>query len=262
MDVFDFAMSFKGKVVLVTGGSSGIGAAAAVRFAEEGAKVSMVGRNTKKLQNVSAQCEKAGSKPLVIVADVTKDEDAKRIISDTVKHYGRLDVLVNNAGTCIPCSILAPNAMQTFDNLMALNLRAPIYLTNLAVPYIVESKGNIINISSIAGLRSYAESIGFAYCTSKAGLDHFTRCVALELAPKGVRVNSINPGPVRTDIAKIFVKDESKEQELWEMAAQKTPLKRVSESEEIGDLILFLASDKAKSVTGSVYVIDNGRLLE
>lgn len=254
-------MSFKGKVVLVTGASSGIGAAAAIQFAEQGAKVSMVGRNEKKLQNVSAKCEKVGTKPLVINADVTKDEDVKRIIKDTIKHYGKLDVLVNNAGTGTPCSILAPDAMKEFDYIMALNLRAPVYLTNLAAPYIVESKGNIINISSIASERALVQ-LGFAYCTSKAGLDHFTRCVALELAPKGVRVNSINPGPVRTDIIKHFVTDESKEQEMWEAAAKATALGRVSQSEEIGDLILYLASDKARSITGAVYVIDNGSMLK
>ncbi|XP_026328407.1 uncharacterized protein LOC113236511 [Hyposmocoma kahamanoa] len=255
-------MSFKSKVVLVTGGSSGIGAAAAIKFAEEGAKVSMVGRNEKKLQNVSDKCKKAGSIPLVINADVTKDEDVKRIISDTIKHYGRLDILVNNAGTCIPSSILAPNAVQTFDSLMALNLRSAIYLTNLAAPYIVESKGNIINISSVAALRPFEDEVGFAYCTSKAGLDHFTRCVALELAPKGVRVNSINPGPVRTDIAKRYFTDESKEQEMWESAKKMTPLNRISEPEEIGDLILYLASEKARSITGAVYAIDNGYLMK
>lgn len=255
-------MSFQGKVVLVTGASSGIGAAAAIQFAEQGAKVSMVGRNEKKLQNVSAKCEKVGTKPLVINADVTKDEDVKRIINDTIKHYGKLDVLVNNAGIGTPSRILAPDAMKKFDYIMALNLRAPVYLTNLAAPYIVESKGNIINISSIASLRTLGDLLGFAYSTSKAGLDHFTRCVALELAPKGVRVNSVNPGPVRTDIAKHFVTDESKEQEMWEAAAKATALERVSESDEIGDLILYLASDKARSITGAVYVIDNGSMLK
>lgn len=254
-------MNFKDKVVIVTGGSSGIGAATAIKFAEEGAKVVIVGRNEKKLQNVSAQCEKAGSKPLVIVADVTNDEQVKRIINDTLKRYGKLDVLVNNAGAAAQTSILAPEALQVFDRLNAVDLRSVVYLTNLAAPHLIESKGNVINISSTAAL-SVSTLIGFAYHTVKAGLDHFTRCVALELASKGVRVNVINPGPVKTDIIETFVKDENVQQQMWEMMKEATPLKKISESEEIGDLVLFLASDKARSITGATFVVDNGILLK
>ncbi|XP_026328417.1 uncharacterized protein LOC113236520 [Hyposmocoma kahamanoa] len=254
-------MSFKDKVVIVTGASSGIGAATAIKFIEEGAKVIIVGRNEKKLKNVSLQCEKAGRKPLVVIAELAIDDDVKRIMTDTLKVYGKLDILVNNAGMPVQSSILAPDTIKAFDKINAVNLRSIILLTNLAAPHIVETKGNIINISSV-GSTSVSTPLGFAYNTVKAGLDHFTRCIALELAPKGVRVNVINPGIVRTDIMKHYVTDENLEKQMYELAGKNAPLQKIAESEEIADLILYLASDKAKSITGACHVIDNGFLLK
>lgn len=254
-------MSFKDKVVIITGGSSGIGAAAAIKFTKEGAKVVIVGRNEKKLQNVASQCEKAGKKPLIVIAELANDEEVEKIMSDTLKHYGKLDVLVNNAGIPVQSSILAPDTIKAFDKIHAVNLRSIVHLTNLAAPHIVETKGNIINVSSV-GSTSVSTPIGFAYNTVKAGLDHFTRCIALELAPKGVRVNVINPGIVRTDIMKHYVTDENLEKQMYELAGKNAPLQKIAESDEIADLILYLASDKAKSITGATHVIDNGFLLK
>uniref|UniRef100_A0A2A4JIX4 Ketoreductase domain-containing protein n=1 Tax=Heliothis virescens TaxID=7102 RepID=A0A2A4JIX4_HELVI len=249
-------MSFQNKVVLVTGSSSGIGAAIAIKFAEEGAKVAIVGRNQEKLNNVAKKC----GKPLVLVADVTKEEDAKRIVDETVKVFGKLDVLVNNAGIGGSSSIKADNAIETFDKVMNTNLRAPVYLTHLAVPHLVKTKGNIINISSVAAMKILSADL-FAYSTSKAALDHFSRAVALELAPSGVRVNTVNPGPVKTDIIENMGASEKAQEAAYKHMEDMTALKRVSDPEEIGDLVLFLASDKAKAITGSSYVSDNGMLL-
>ncbi|MBH0219563.1 SDR family NAD(P)-dependent oxidoreductase, partial [Listeria monocytogenes] len=176
------------------GASSGIGAATAIKFAEEGAKVALVGRNQEKLNNVAKKC----GNPLIIAADVSKDEDAKRVIEETLRYFGGIDVLVNNAGIVSRTNIQDNGVIPVYDRIMSTNLRAVVVLTHLAAPHIVKTKGNIVNISSVAGYRIFQES--FAYCTSKAGLDHFTRAVALELAPHGVRVNVINPGPVKTDI--------------------------------------------------------------
>lgn len=259
--IFSLNMDFTGKVIVVTGASSGIGAAIAIQFAAHGANVALVGRNEQKLKAVSEKCEKSTRKPLVIIADVTKDADAKRIISETIQIFGKLDVLVNNAGIGGLISILPGNAMQVFDRIIATNLRATVYMTKLAAPHIIETKGNIINISSIASLGVISKQ-NFAYCTSKAGLDHFTRCVALELASKGVRVNSINPGPVKTNIIENMGATESQEQYMWNMFLKATALNRISGPEEIADLALFLASDKAKSITGSIYLTDNGMLLK
>ncbi|KAJ0174698.1 hypothetical protein K1T71_009806 [Dendrolimus kikuchii] len=254
-------MNFSNKVVLVTGASSGIGAAIAIKFSEQGAKVALVGRNETKLSNVSKKCADSGGEPLVILADITNNDDAKRIISETIGKFGKLDVLVNNAGICTFASITALQTMDVFDKVMATNLRSAVYITHLCVGYLEETKGNIINISSIAGLAVLSKQL-FAYSTSKAALDHFTRCIALELASKGVRVNSVNPGPVKTDIYENSGYNEATEQIIWETMKKATAVDRITEPEEIADLVLFLTSDKAKSITGSVYVADNGMLLK
>lgn len=254
-------MSFQNKVVLVTGASSGIGAATAIAFAAQGARVSMVGRNETKLACVAKICEQKGSKPLVIAADVTKDADAKRIINDTVKHYGNLDVLVNNAGIFTPTSIFSSDALEGFDRIMTTNLRSIVQLTHLAVPHLVKSKGNIVNVSSIVALGILFDQ-SFAYSTSKAGVDHFTRAVALELSKHGVRVNTVNPGPVKTDITQNAGMPKDQEEVMMAAVAKSTPLQRMGEPEEIADLIMFLASNKARSITGSTFVSDNGSLLK
>lgn len=253
-------MSFNDKVVLVTGASSGIGAAIAIKFAEEGAKVAIVGRNESKLKNVSKICEKKGSRPFLIAADVTKDDDVIRLVNDTVNYFGKLDVLVNNAGVGTGVSILAENAMQVFDTVLSTNLRSAAHITNLAAPHLIETKGNIINISSVAST-SLITPRSSAYCASKAALDHFTRCVALELAPQGVRVNSVNPGPVNTDLIDNSGLSPAHQAKMLEMFQKATLLNKISEPEEIADLVMYLASNKAQSMTGGSYVIDNGSLL-
>ncbi|KAI5633650.1 enoyl-(Acyl carrier protein) reductase domain-containing protein [Phthorimaea operculella] len=250
-------MSFKNKVVLVTGASSGIGAATAILFAKEGADVSMVGRNQKKLDAVAAKVATVGKTPLVINADVSKDDDVKRIITKTISNFGKLDVLVNNAGFTIPGTILDGKVLESYDAVMSVNVRAVINVTTLAAPHLAATKGNIINVSSVASLLTPSRPDFIAYYVSKAALDHFTRGAALELASSGIRVNSVNPGPVKTDFmenANINIK--------FDDFASVTPLKRVSDSEEIAELIMYLAGEKARGITGSVYVTDNGYCLK
>lgn len=252
-------MSFADKVIIITGASSGIGAAAAVSFAKEGARVSLIARNEAKLNEVVKLCEQHGKKPLTIIADVAKDEEARTIVKRTVDHFGQLDVLVNNAGIARNVSVADENLMKYFDQVMNTNLRSVVLLTNQAAPHLVKTKGNVINISSVVALTVPGKNY-VSYAVSKAGLDHFTRCTALELAPYGVRVNGINPGPVKTDIA---TNAGAPNPELvWEAFKASTALKRIGDSEEIADLILFLASDKAKSITGSSCLSDNGSLLK
>ncbi|KAL0892879.1 hypothetical protein ABMA27_014564 [Loxostege sticticalis] len=247
-------MSFNNKVVIVTGSSTGIGAVTAVAFAKEGAKVVIVGRNEGKLKDVAKQCSAVGSAPLVIKADVTKDEDAKKIINDTIQKFGQLDVLVNNAGIFEYGDILSGKILETYDRIIAINLRAVIHLTQLAAPHLVKTKGSIVNISSAAA-QMYGPPNTVAYNVSKAALDHFTKGSALELAPSGVRVNAVSPGPVETDMMTRHSSEMGVTVQDIEAAA---PLKRASQSEEIADLVLFVAGDKAKGITGSVYLADNG----
>lgn len=253
-------MNFVDKVVLVTGASSGIGAAIAKHFAAEGANLAITGRNKTKLKSTAEQCEHEGKKPLVIVADVNIDEDTSRIVKDTVRHYGKLDILVNNAGLVAFTSIIDQNVMEQFDKIMATNFRSVVKITNLAAPHLIETKGNIINISSISS--TVVTDVLHAYGSSKAALDYFTKCVALELASKGVRVNAINPGPVKTDIIKNMMVNEDQEQLIWDAMKELTALNKISDPEEIADLALYLASDKARSITGTTCVIDNGNVLQ
>lgn len=248
-------MSFKDKVVLITGASSGIGAAIAIKFAEEGASVIIVARNETKLKEVAYKCKRNGAQVLLIIADVTKDDDLKEIISNTRRVGSRIDILINNAGIAETAEIWDENAMEVYERVIATNLRSVVYLTHLAVPYLIKSKGNIINISSIGSFAPLSTGY-FAYCASKAGLDNFTRAIALDLATKGVRVNTVNPGPVRTDGFRTIG-----EEELNKFGTM-TALGRISDPDEIADLVLFLASDKAKAITGSSFVSDNGTLLK
>ncbi|KOB75350.1 3-dehydroecdysone 3alpha-reductase [Operophtera brumata] len=252
-------MSYSNKVVIVTGSSSGIGAATALHFAKEGAQVAIVGRNETRLNNVAAQISKIGKKPLIIKADISKDE-VKTIVKKTVDHFGKLDVLVNNAAVVKTAAVDDENLLEVYDEVLNTNLRSIFVLTNLATPHLVKTKGNIVNISSVAGrwtLKSFAPSGYLAYAASKAALDHFTRVAAMELAPKGVRINAVIPGPVDTSILESAGIDNN-----WdEVGKNTTALNIVIQPEEIADLILYLASDKAKSITGSNYVIDGGLLV-
>ncbi|KAJ8713116.1 hypothetical protein PYW08_008420 [Mythimna loreyi] len=248
-------MSFENKVVLVTGGSAGIGAATAVLFAKEGASVAIVGRNEARLKTVTEQCQAHGVTPLIIKADVSQDKAASEIINKTIEKFGKLDVLINNAGIVAQGGLLDADLMKNYDNVMNINLRAVVNLTNEAVPYLVKSKGNVINISSTAG--SQADPWLMAYCISKAGLESFSKTAALELAASGVRVNIVSPGPVETDIL-----ETAGMPVMWEIWGKHAPLGKVAYPDEVADVILFLASDKAKSITGANFTIDNGELLK
>ncbi|XP_055312464.1 3-oxoacyl-[acyl-carrier-protein] reductase FabG-like [Sitodiplosis mosellana] len=245
-------MSFTGKVVIVTGASSGIGADAALHLAKLGAKVSIVGRNEKRVNEVADQIKKSDAPtPLPIVADVSKD--AQRIINETVKHFGRLDVLVNNAGI-----FRADNVVQFdvkhFDSILDTNLRSVIILTNLAVPHLEKTKGNIINISSVCGLRPF--DLYTSYCISKAGLDQFTKCSAIALAPKGIRVNSINPATIRTPIFEQIGINESNENQFYEDRKHEFLVDRVGEVSDTSSAIAYLASETF--LTGVLLPIDGG----
>ncbi|XP_045761899.1 3-oxoacyl-[acyl-carrier-protein] reductase FabG-like [Maniola jurtina] len=246
-------MNFKGKVAIVTGASSGIGAAVAIALSAEGASVAIVGRNQAKLAATAARCTNA----LAIQADVTNDDDAQRIIHQTVVTFGKIDVLVNNAGGAKLATVFDENIMAAYDFTMNVNLRAVFRITSLAVPYLMKTKGNIVNMSSVSGHGVQFSQSFISYSVSKAGLSHFGTCLAAELAPHGVRVNTITPGPVDTDILK-----NSGLSLKWDDLKSKTALDKVSEPQEIADLILFVASDKGKSFTGSNIFCDNGLMIK
>ncbi|XP_028159746.1 uncharacterized protein LOC114352357 [Ostrinia furnacalis] len=252
-------MDFNEKVVLITGASSGIGAATAIHLSKQSAKLALVGRKEKNLKRIALYCEKnKGLSPLCIIADVTEDADTERIVKEAVEHYGRIDVLINNAGV-IGMGGIKNSSMEIYDKVMTTNMRSVYHLTMLAVPHLIESKGCIVNTSCIAGMKPTVMAL--AYNLSKAALDHFTKCVALELAPDGVRVNSVNPGFVKTNLLKDTGLTEDQLEMFVKNVVGHTPLKKPVEGDEVAALIAYLASEKAKSTTGCNYVIDGGSLL-
>lgn len=253
-------MDFDNKVIVITGASSGIGAAAALLYAKQSAKVVLVGRNEESLHKVAKQCEDTKSiKPLVIKAELSLDDDVKKIVAQTIDRFGRIDVLINNAGVGVRGSIL--EGVELLDRAMATNLRAVYHLTSLAAPHLIKTKGCIVNVSSVAALRPIKDVDYLPYCVSKAALDQFTKCVAVELGRHGVRVNSVNPGGTNTPFAETAGFTKEQVSELYKSRSSLYPLGKMAESEEVADLILYLSSDRARSITGGIYVIDNGEIL-
>ncbi|CAG2175686.1 unnamed protein product, partial [Oppiella nova] len=196
------------------------------------------------------------SKALEVVADVTKPEDLRRLVDTTVKHFGKLDVLVNNAGAGIAANINDKNFYDNYLNVMQINLNSVVYLTHICVEHLEKTKGNIVNISSIGGLRAFANSS--PYCVAKAAMDMFTKCMAAELGPKRIRVNVINPGPIRTEFVTAMGISQEVSDKLLDAYSHLTMVGRVGVSDDVGDSILYLASDHAAFVTGTNLIVDGG----
>lgn len=245
-------MNFDGKVILVTGASSGIGADAACYLAKLGGKVVLVGRNIDRLNSVAEKIIKSGAPiPLTIAADIT--EDAEHIIDETIDHFGKLDVLINSAGMVVPAGVTKLN-MQTYDRTMDTNVRSVVVLVQLAIPHLEKTKGNIVNVSSIAGLLPSPSTLASAM--SKAALDQFTKSIAVELGPKGIRVNSINPSMIKTPIFDQYPPERI--QPIMEMYQNQYPLRRIGEVSDTSAAIAFLASDLASFQTGNLLPVDGG----
>ena len=251
-------MLLENKIALVTGASSGIGRATAVLFAEQGAAVSLVGRDVAALESVAEKIEAAGGQSLVAPADVTDEGDCRRIVEDTVARFGGLDILVNAAGI-IGTGTLESTSQQQWREMMAISVDAVFALMQLALPHIQKRTGNIVNVSSVTGLRAFPGVL--AYCVSKAAADQLTRCAALELAPAGVRVNGVNPGVVETNLHRRGGMNEEAYAAFLEHSRTTHPLGRVGQPQEVAEAILFLASAKAAWLTGLNLSIDGGRQL-
>lgn len=252
-------MSFQGKVVIVTGASSGIGAATAEILASKGAQLLITGRNLDNLEVVANACAAVHpekQKPLAIYANVTDKDDAQRIIVRAIGKYGRLDVLINSAGI-IESGTIETSTLEQYDRIMDTNVRAIFMLTQFAVPHLIKSKGNIVNLSSVCGIRAFPNVL--AYNMSKSAVDQFTNCVALELAPKGVRVNSVCPGVIVTELHKRGGMDEETYRKFLENCKNTHALGRPGDVKEVAAAIAFLASDEASFITGVQLPVDGGR---
>lgn len=242
----------KDKVAIVTGGTSGVGRAAALGFAKQGAKVIITGRRAGPLK------EAIGDHPNIagFTADVSVPADAARTINETLNTWGRVDILVNNAGAGAILPMVDATA-EKIVSIFAVNVIGPSLLSAAALPYLAASKGAIVNVSSTLGHKAVA---GFSYyAASKAALDHLTRCWALELAPQGVRVNAVAAGPTESGaLTGMMGLSPEQTEAVKEREREQIPLKRRGNPEEIARWIVALADPASDWVTVQVITVDGG----
>ncbi len=251
-------MPLRERIIIVTGASSGIGRAAALKFAGLRASLVLVGREQGALEALKSEIVASGAAAVSCVADVTDDDAPGRIVRAAVEAFGGIDVVVNAAGV-IATGTLESTDDAAWDLMMAINLRGPFRLMREAAPYLKARKGAVVNVSSVNGLRSFAGVL--AYCVSKSGMDQLTRCAALEMAPFGVRVNAVNPGVTVTNLHRRGGMDPERYDAFLHRSTETHPLGRPGQPEEVADLIVFLASDASSWMTGETIPIDGGRHL-
>jgi dehydrogenase/reductase SDR family member 4 len=241
------------KVAIVTGASRGIGRSIAQVFAREGAAVVICGRKQEALDEVARELE---GRIVPMACHVGRLEDLERLVDRANREFGRIDILVNNAGTNIAQGPALEMTDAQFDKMVEVNLKSAYRLTRLVAPGMCErGSGSIINIASIAGIRPQFQSL--LYSMTKAALIMLTQSYALELGPRGVRVNTIAPGLVETVLSEYYWKDEGRFQPLME----RQPIKHLGQPGEIAEIALMLASGESSYLTGQTIVVDGGRLL-
>ena len=250
-------LDLTGKVALVTGASSGIGAATARMFADLGARLAFTYLNNEKgAEQVRGDIEKTGGKPLAIKVDVRQSEEVRSMIDRTVKELGPIDILVNNAGSLIERQRIAQITNERWDEVLNLNLTSVMECCRTVAPSMVERKtGSIINIVSIAG-RNGGGPGALAYSTAKGALITFTKGLARELGPQGVRVNAVSPGVIDTPFHEVFSTPE-----MIRNVVTTIPIGRTGTSEECATAIAFLASNAASYITGETIEVNGGQLM-
>ncbi|CAL1541397.1 unnamed protein product [Lymnaea stagnalis] len=256
---------FEGKAVIVTGSSAGIGEAIAFLFAQRGASVTLCGRDEERLNASLEKCLKAGGettsdKIIMVCGDVNERQVRTSIVESTVKKFGRLDVLVANHADG-SSSNFAEETEDEYDKIMNTNLKSVVFLIKEAIPHLEKSQGNIVCVSSVGSTKASPGHV--SYLLSKAGMDHMVRCLALEYAPKGIRVNAVNPGLVsNTLIARHYKGNPQQLKAYLDSIAAKHPLRgRASTAEEQAEVVSFLASERASFVTGQCVKVDGGASL-
>jgi dehydrogenase/reductase SDR family protein 4 len=244
------------KVAVVTGASRGIGRAIAELFAREGATVVICGRKPETLLQAAAEMKDCAGRVYPLACHVGRAADIRQLVDTTHREFGRIDVLVNNAATNIAQEPVLQVDEAKFDKMIEVNLKSAFRFIQAVAPGMCQrGSGSIINIASIAGLRPQFH--GMLYSMTKAALIMMTQSYALELGPKGVRVNAIAPGLVRTVLSEYFWKDEEKLRQVIDTQ----PIKHLGQPHEIAEVALLLATDRGSYLTGQTLVVDGGRLL-
>ena len=227
-----------------------------MKFARSGASVLAVGRDKAALEELRR--ETATGTVSILQADVTTDQSADAIVDTARREIGGITTLVTAAGIIATGSIETTSDEQ-WDSMLDVNLRAPFRLMRAVLPLLPSPGGAIVNVSSVTGVRAFPNVL--AYCVSKAGVDQLTRCAALELAPRGIRVNAVNPGVVVTNLHRRSGMSEDNYSAFLERSRETHPLGRAGDPSEIAELIFFLASDAAAWITGETISVDGGRHL-
>ena len=255
------ARRFEGKVVLITGAAGGIGRATAVRFAAEGARLGLVDRARDGLRETLAVVEKAGGAGMTVEADVTRSADVARYTAAVAERWGGVDCFFNNAGILGDVRALVDYPEETFDRVIAVNVKG-VWLGIKTVAPLLRARGGgvIVNTASIAGLRGSRNLV--AYTASKHAVVGLTRTAALELAPAGIRVNAVCPSPIDTAMVQALETGASAANPaaFHERMAGTIPLRRYGQPEEVAALVTFLCSADADYLTGGIYTVDGGAM--
>jgi dehydrogenase/reductase SDR family member 4 len=247
--------ALENKVAIVTGASRGIGKAIAQAFAREGAAVVICGRKREALDEVASECAGLPGTVLPVVCHVGRAAEIHSLVEVTARQFGRIDILGNNVATNIAQEPVLQVDEAEFDKMIEINLKSAFRLMQAAAPGMcTRGSGSIINIASISGMRPQYH--GMLYSMTKAALIMMTKSYAQELGPSGVRVNAIAPGLIRTVLSGYYWKDEARLGQILE----RQPIRHLGEPEEIAEMAVLLAGDRASYITGQVLVIDGGRL--
>ena len=249
-------MVLRNKVAIITGGGRGIGRAIALKFAEHGAHCVVADINFENARTVADEINQLGSKALAIKTDVTNENDVESLIKACINSFGKLDVLVNNAGITTPLTLLE-TSLEEFNRQIKVNLDSVFICTKAAFPLMMSQRsGKIINIASIAGKRGGGILGKSAYAAAKGGVIAFTKAIAREGGPYGINVNAITPGLTATEMTEKFDAEQRK------LIIQSIPLGRVGEPDDIAKAAVFLASDYADYITGEIMDVDGGFMMD
>jgi NAD(P)-dependent dehydrogenase (short-subunit alcohol dehydrogenase family) len=250
-------MNLAGKKVLVTGGTRGIGEATVKAFLDEGAYVAVNGSSAKSVEAALARQEK-GDLAVAAPGDLSRVEECERVVKDAAAALGGLDILINNAGISGPHKPAEEITAKDWEETVSINLRAPFFCTRYAIPTLRKAKGNVVNVASILGLGGRGGNLAL-YCVTKGGVVNMTRDLAITLAPD-IRVNCICPGAVDTEMLQGLGRTlgDGNVEAGYAILTQNRPMKRVAHASEIANAILYLASDLASFVTGTIHVVDGG----